>query len=165
MDLLVSSPSTSIYLYSIPGTPTSQQFAASNQSDSLSPLEVNNFTSPTQDQDLQYVSSANPPVHTDGNSVAPFPVRQSYLDQQKSSPQMADSDMPSHGQKRDASSLDSVLTEHNSDQQQSLAPASTSPPPMPTKTRQTSSTGSPEDACKTSDAAAATRVRTTDSAK
>jgi hypothetical protein len=169
MDFLVSSPSSSIYLYSIPGTPTSQQFAASNQSDSLSPLEVNNFTSPTQDQDLQYASSANPPVRTDGNSVAPFPVRQSYLDQQKSSPQMADSDIPSHGQKRDASFLDSaapqVLTEHNSNQQQSLAPGSTSPLPVPTKTRQTSSTGSPEDACKTSDAAAVTRVRTTDSAK
>jgi hypothetical protein len=169
MDLLVSLPSTPIYSYSLPGTPTSQQFASSNQSDSLSPLEINNFTSPTQDQDLQYASSTNPSVHTDGVPVATFPVRQSYLDQQKPSPQMADSDLSSHGQKRNASFLDfatpQALIEHNSNQQQSLASCSTSSPAVPAKTRRNSSTGSPEDTSQASDATATTRVRTTDSAK
>jgi hypothetical protein len=172
MDLLVSSPSTPIYSYSIPGTPTSQQFATSNQSDSLSPLGINDFTSPTQDQSLQYAPSTNPSVHSDENSVAAFSIHQSFLDQQKPSTQMADLSVPSHGQKRDASFLDfstpQALGERNDDQKQSLNTAPTSSPTAPLKSRQSSSAGSPEDASQTqtSEAAAATaRVRTTDSAK
>ncbi|CAD0082851.1 unnamed protein product [Aureobasidium vineae] len=149
-------------------TPTSQQFATSAQSDSLSPLEINNFTSPTQDQDLQYAPSTNPSVHSDGSSLAAFSVRQSYLDQQKPSTQLLDPSDLSHGQKRNASFLDfetpQVPAERNGDQQQSLTTPSTSSPAVAIKSRQSSSAGSPEDASQTSDAAAA-RVRTTDSAK
>jgi hypothetical protein len=170
MDLLVSSPSTPIYSYSIPGTPTSQQFATSNQSDSLSPLGINNFTSPTQDQSLQYAPSTTHSIHSDENSVAAFSIHQSYLDQQKPSMQMTDLNVPSHGQKRNASFLDfptpQALGDRNDDQQQSLNTASTSSPTAPLKSRQSSSAGSPEDTSQISEAAAATaRVRTTDSAK
>ncbi|KAH0251680.1 hypothetical protein KCU91_g19176, partial [Aureobasidium melanogenum] len=87
-------------------TPTSQQFATSNQSDSLSPLEINNFTSPTQDQDLQYAPSTNASVHSDGSSIPAFSIRHSYPDQQKSSTQMIDSSDLSQGQKRNSSFLD-----------------------------------------------------------
>lgn len=168
MDLLLSSPSTPRYSYSLPGTPTSQQFTTSNQSDSLSPLEINNFTSPTQDQDLQYAPSTNASVHSDGSSLAAFSIRHSYPDEQKPSTQMIDSSNLSHGQKRNSSFLDleapRVPAEHIGDQPQSLTTSSTSSPAVPIKSRQSSSAGSPEDASQPSDAAAA-RVRTTDSAK
>lgn len=168
MDLLLSSPSTPRYSYSLPGTPTSQQFTTSNQSDSLSPLEINNFTSPTQDQDLQYAPSTNPSVHSDGSSLAAFSIRHSYPDEQKPSTQMIDSSNLSHGQKRNSSFLDleapQIPAGHIGDQSQSLTTSSTSSPAVPIKSRQSSSAGSPEDASQPSDAAAA-RVRTTDSAK
>lgn len=163
MDLLLSSPSTPRYSYSLPGTPTSQQFATSNQSDSLSPLEINNFTSPAQDQDLQYAPSTNASVHSDGSSIPAFSIRHSYPDQQKPSTQMIDSSNLSHGQKRNSSFLDleapQVPVEHVAQ-----PTSSTSPPAVPIKSRQSSSAGSPEEASQPSDAAAA-RVRTTDSAK
>ena len=169
MDLLLSSPSTPTYSYSLPGTPTSQQFATSNQSDSLSPLEINNFTSPTQNQDLQYAPSTNPSVHSDGNGDTAFSVSQSYLDEQKPSTQIADLSIPTQGQKRNASFLDfnppQALSRHNDDQQKNMTTLSTSSPIVPIETRQSSTTGSPEDVSQTSDAAAVARVRTTDSAK
>jgi len=169
MDLLLSSPSTPRYSYSVAGTPTSQQFATSNQSDSLSPLEINNFTSPAQNQDLHYAPSTNPSVHSDGTCDVAFSVSQSYLEQQKPSTQMADLSIPTQGQKRNASFLDfeppQALPQHNDDQQKSLTTLSTSSPIVPIETRQSSTTDSPEDASQTPDAAAAARVRTTDSAK
>lgn len=169
MDLLLSSPSTPAYSYSVPGTPTSQQFATSNQSDSLSPLEINHFTSPTQSQDLQYASSTNPSVHSDGNCDAAFSVSQSYLDEQKPSTHVGDLSTPIQGQKRNASFLDfeppQALPQHNDDQQKSLTTLTTSSPVLPIKTRQSSTTSSPEDLPQTSDAAVAARARTTDSAK
>ncbi|KAH0292572.1 hypothetical protein M436DRAFT_49867 [Aureobasidium namibiae CBS 147.97] len=150
-------------------TPTSQQFATSNQSDSLSPLETNNFTSPAQDQDLRYAPSTNSSVHSDGNCDVAFSVSQSYLDQHKPLTQMADLSIPTQGQKRNASFLDfeppQALSQHNDDQQKSLTTLSTSSPVVPIETRQSSTADSPEDASQTSDAAAVARVRTTDSAK
>lgn len=164
MDLLLSSPSTPSYSYSLPGTPASQQFTTSNQSDSLSPLEISNFTSPSQDQDLQYAPSGNASVHSDENSVAAFAAaRQSYLDQQKSAMQMTDSADFSHGQKRDASFLDTAPSQNDTDRtghkQQATAAPSTSPSAVPAKSRQSSTDGSLDET------SAAARVRTTDSAK
>lgn len=164
MDLLLSSPSTPSYSYSLPGTPASQQFTTSNQSDSLSPLEISNFTSPSQDQDLQYAPSGNASVHSDENSVAAFAAaRQSYLDQQKPAMQMPDSADLSHGQKRDASFLDTAPSQNDTDRtghkQQATAAPSTSPSAVPIKSRQSSTDGSLDET------SAAARVRTTDSAK
>lgn len=165
MDLLLSSPSTPSYSYSLPGTPASQQFTTSNQSDSLSPLEISNFTSPSQDQDLQYAPSGNASVHSDENSVAAFAAaRQSYLDQQKPAMQMPDSADFSHGQKRDASFLDTAPSQNDTDrtghkQQATAAPSTSSPSAVPIKSRQSSTDGSLDET------SAAARVRTTDSAK
>ncbi|THX05166.1 hypothetical protein D6D13_07296 [Aureobasidium pullulans] len=145
-------------------TPASQQFTTSNQSDSLSPLEISNFTSPSQDQDLQYAPSGNASVHSDENSVAAFAAaRQSYLDQQKPAMQMPDSADFSHGQKRDASFLDTAPSQNDTDRtghkQQAIAAPSTSPSAVPIKSRQSSTDGSLDET------SAAARVRTTDSAK
>ncbi|KAI4741004.1 hypothetical protein E4T50_08547 [Aureobasidium sp. EXF-12298] len=145
-------------------TPTSQQFATSNQSDSLSPLEINNFTSPTQDQDLQYAPSTNASVHSDGSSIPAFSIRHSYPDQQKPSAQMIDSSNLSHGQKRSSSFLDFEAPQVPAEPVGDQPTSSTSSPAVPIKSRQSSSAGSPEEASQPSDAAAA-RVRTTDSAK
>ncbi|CAC9894985.1 unnamed protein product [Aureobasidium pullulans] len=145
-------------------TPASQQFTTSNQSDSLSPLEISNFTSPSQDQDLQYAPSGNASVHSDENSVAAFAAaRQSYLDQQKPAMQMPDSADFSHGQKRNASFLDTAPSQNDTDRtghkQQATAAPSTSPSAVPIKSRQSSTDGSLDET------SAAARVRTTDSAK
>ncbi|CAD0016356.1 unnamed protein product [Aureobasidium pullulans] len=145
-------------------TPASQQFTTSNQSDSLSPLEISNFTSPSQDQDLQYAPSGSASVYSDENSVAAFAAaRQSYLDQQKPAMQMPDSADFSHGQKRDASFLDTAPSQNDTDRtghkQQATAAPSTSPSAVPIKSRQSSTDGSLDET------SAAARVRTTDSAK
>ncbi|KAI5250552.1 hypothetical protein E4T42_04943 [Aureobasidium subglaciale] len=147
-------------------TPASQQFATSNQSDSLSPLEINNFTSPIQDQDLQYAPSANVSLQSDENPHAAFTsIRHPYSNQQKPSAQMANYNNPSLGHKRDASFLEREspqnLNEKTSDSQKRLSVSSTSPPAGPVKSRRSSSD---EDNTQISDTAAS-RVRTTDSAK
>ncbi|KAI5205472.1 hypothetical protein E4T39_03089 [Aureobasidium subglaciale] len=147
-------------------TPASQQFATSNQSDSLSPLETNNFTSPIQDQDFQYAPSANAPMQSDGNSHTAFTsIRHSYSDQQKPSPQMVNYNNSSLSHKRDASFLElespTNSNEKIGDQQQRLSVSPTSPPAVPVKSRRSSSD---EDNTQMSDTAV-TRVRTTDSAK
>lgn len=169
MDLMLSSPTPSPpqYSYSLAGTPASQQFAASNQSDSLSPLEITNFTSPPQDQETQYTPSAGISVKSDDTSPS---AHQSYLNQQQVSAEPL-----SHGQKRNASFLgpDSPSAPLNQVtlvglQQQRSAASSNSPPAVPVKSRQSSTERSPEgisDEALQAPETAAARVRTTDSAK
>jgi len=165
--MMVNTPSPPEYSFSLAGTPESQQFAAnSTQSDSLSPLEINNFTSPAQDQDVQYPPSAGASVHSDGNAAA---ARRSYLD-------MANAEVRSHGQKRNASYLgtESPPTSNLSaaapmaSQQQTPATSSASPPAVPVKSRRSSTDASPEgihDEILPLATDGTPRVRTTDSAK
>jgi hypothetical protein len=163
MHLLSSSPSTPQYSYSLSGTPTSQHFAISNQSDS--PLDLTNFASPIQDQAFSPPTDAS--IQSEDNAVA----RQSYqLETQKSSLQMANSSHLYHGRKRDASFLDSepsrATTQNARCQQDSKAAPSGSTSAIAIKSRQSSSDASPKDAPEASEInMAAARTRTTDSAK
>lgn len=179
MNLVSSTPSPPQYSYSLAGTPASQQFTASNQSDSLSPLEIGSFTTPPQDQDIQCPSSAGALVQSDENPAIAVAAaaRRSHLDQQQVPAPMANPDALFHGQKRNASFLgpDSPVISNMNPlvsagiQQQPSASSSTSPPAIPIKSRQSSTDGSPEgipdDAVQAPETAAAARVRTTDSAK